>query len=57
MKSADIPFTIGSLTFDAQTVIPIAVVFGICFLMLMGARRELATVAIGAMVIGALLAY
>lgn len=56
MKSEDIPFTIGSFSLDADAVIPMAIVFGIAFLMLIGAKKELATLAIGAIVIGAILA-
>ena len=57
MKMEEIPINIGSVSIDAAMVVPLLVVFVVCLLLGIGAHRTLATFAIGAIVIGAIMAH
>lgn len=50
------PFSIGSFSADPSSLIPIAIVVIVGAIVLFGARREVATFAVAAGVIGAILA-
>lgn len=56
MDIKHVPVSIGSFTLDPAALVPIAIAVIVGVVLLMGARREVATFAVAAGVIGALLA-
>ena len=56
MDIKHVPMSIGSFTFDAALLAPVAIAVIVGVILLMGARREVATFAVAAGVIGAILA-
>ena len=56
MDIKHVPVSFGSFTVDAALLAPIAIAVIVGVILLMGARREVATFAVAAGVIGAILA-
>ncbi|MEM7189842.1 MAG: hypothetical protein AAF439_09540 [Pseudomonadota bacterium] len=56
MKFENAPFSVGAFSVDPATVLPYAIVAIVLAILLMGLKREYATFAIFAGVIGAILA-
>ena len=56
MDIKHVPVSIGSFSADPVNLIPVAIAIIVAVVILMGARRELATFALAAGVIGAILA-
>ena len=56
MDIKHVPVSLGSFSLDPATLVPIAIAVIVAAILMMGARREVATFAVAAGVIGAILA-